>query len=119
MAWENFDSTYQSFTDASASARVGGAPELLADTVAVPLTDAAAAEEVTMIYEAHEVLADKAAATAIDAGDLVRVTVNNGRINKAATSNTNKACGFARETITAAQARTKIKIRFDGRPRGA
>ena len=119
MAWSNPDSTYQSFTDASSSARVAGTPELLNNTVVVPLTNAEADEEVTVLYEAHEYLADKAAATAIDAGDLVRVTVATGLVNTAVASATNVACGFARERITAAEAKTKIKIRFDGRPRGA
>ena len=119
MAWSNPDSTYQSFTDRSPSARVAGTPELLSGTVVVPLVSAEAGEDVTVIYEAHEYVADKLAATAIVAGALVRVATATGTVNVAVAGAANVACGFSREAVTAAQALTKIKIRFDGRPRGA
>ena len=114
MAWTNTDSTYQSFTHRKAAAREAGEPELVGNTLCYPLTKAAANEDVTMVYDTHQVTADKLAGVAITAGDRLRVHLSGndaGKVNKADASATNIACGFARED--AAAAATKVKIRFE------
>lgn len=119
MAWGNFDSTYQSFPHKRAAARVAGTPEVVGATIAIPLTNAKANEDCTMVYCAHEVVADKKAGAAIDAGDTVRMytpahatAADRGLVNKAAAAATNVIVGFAREAADSAA--TKIKIYFFG-----
>ena len=120
MAWSGFDSTYQSFQHTAAAARVAGVPELREDMIAVPLADAAADAQATMIYKAEEVEADKlGAAGAIAVGELVRMSTaaaTIGEVNTNAASATNVACGFCSKAATSSA--TKIVIRFDGTPRG-
>ena len=115
MAWSNTDSTYQSFTHRKNAAREAGVVELVGDTLCYPLTDAAANEDVTMVYMTHQVTADKLAGVAISAGDKVSVHIsgtNKNRVNKSAEAAANLNCGFARED--AASAATSVKICFNG-----
>ena len=119
MAWIQFDSDYQSFQHASATARTAGDIELLEDTVVAVLADTPADELATLIYQCEEVTVPKEAA-AFAAGELLRVVTaatNNGQVNDNATGATNKACGFAAEAALSTDA--TVKIRFDGTPRGA
>ena len=119
MAWTQFDSDYQSFQHASATARTAGDVELLGDTVVAVLADTPADELATLIYQCEQVTVPKEAA-ALAAGELLRVVTaatNNGQVNDNATGSTNKACGFGLEAAIAAA--TTMKIKFDGRPRGA
>ena len=119
MAWTQFDSTYESFQHQSATARTAGDVELLEDAVVAVLADTPADQPATLIYQCESVTVPKEAA-ALAAGEILRVVTaatNNGQVNNNATGAANKACGFGLEDADAAAATMKIK--FDGRPRGA
>ena len=119
MAWTGFDSTYQSFQNTSTAARVAGVPELLEDTIVVPIADAAADAQATLVYKAEEVTVDKKA-VAISEGELVRMDTagaDAGEINVAVAAAANVACGFALHDSAATE--LTMRIRFDGTPRGA
>lgn len=121
MAWNQFDSDYQSFQNTATVARVRGVPELIEDMIAVPFADFKADEPATMVYKCEEVEADKlTAAGAIAVGERVRMNTASatiGQVNTSAAAAANVACGFCSKAATAAA--TKIVIRFDGTPRGA
>ena len=121
MAWNQFDSDYQSFQNVSAAARVRGVPELIGATIAVPIADFGAGETATLVYQCEEVEADKLAATgAVAVGAIVRMNTaaaTLGHVNTAVAAAANIACGFCAKAAEAAA--NKIVIRFDGTPRGA
>jgi hypothetical protein len=115
MAWQGFDSTYQSFQHTSSTARTAGVPVFLEETVCIPLHDAAINQQCTLVYKSEKVTADKKSG-AITAGELVRVDVSGadvGEISTAAKAATNTRVGFA--LVDAASGDTTVDIAFDGR----